>query len=111
MNQDLQPDFLYAFIEDQLEKNGFGDVDEETKTAYINRFLAELHRRLGVAVMPHLNEESAKELGALLESESVSPVNLEMFWKNNVTNFDTIVAKVLDDFSLEMKKTFADIKA
>jgi hypothetical protein len=102
-------DFLRSYVEKVLDDSGFANMPEETRAQYVPQFVAEAERRLGLALLPKLNEASAKELAALGSSESVTSEALQQFWQNNVPDFSDVVQKTLADFAGEMKSTLAGL--
>ncbi|MFA7245525.1 MAG: DUF5663 domain-containing protein [Candidatus Magasanikbacteria bacterium] len=104
MQQEIaQFDFLKVFIEKTLDEAGFENLSEETRAAYVPQFIAEAERRLGLALIPKLDESAVKELESLLKRENFSPEDLQQFWLNNVTNFQATVEQTLLDFKGELK--------
>lgn len=102
-------DFLSSFIEQLLDGAGFDTLSERTRQQYIPQFVAEAERRLGLAVIPLLTEESVKELTTLVEG-SPSAKELNNFWKQAVPKFDEVVKHTLNNFAEEMKKTLGIIR-
>ncbi len=99
-----QFDFLRSYVEELFAQTGFAKLTDQTKRQYIPQFAAEAERRLGLALLPHLDEAAARELVKLVESETVTPEKLKHFWQTNVPDFDAIVQKTLADFAVELQK-------
>ncbi|PIT86082.1 MAG: hypothetical protein COU33_05135 [Candidatus Magasanikbacteria bacterium CG10_big_fil_rev_8_21_14_0_10_43_6] len=104
-----QFDFLEGYIRNVFEEGGYGDLSEETKNQFIPQFVAEAQRRLGLAVLPLLDETSASEFVALMENENMSQDQLQAFWQKSIPDFDGVVKKTLDDFAEEFKKIISNI--
>ncbi len=109
-NESTPFDFLRSYIETLLDQTGFAEVSESTRAQYVPQFVAEAERRLGLVLMPKLNETSAKELVQLAQAKDTTPEALQAFWQKNVTDFSEVVQKTLADFSAEMKTILASIR-
>ena len=96
-----QFDFLRSYIEQLLDKHGFETLSEETRAQYVPQFVAEAERRLGIALMPHLDESAAKEFESLLTNEDMTTDQLQSFWQTHVPNFESIVKETLENFAKE----------
>lgn len=111
MADTLEPsfDFLSTFIEQLFDSEGFASLDEITRQQYIPQFVAEAERRLGLALMPLINDASVEELAKLVEG---SPTGAELndFWKRSVPEFDDVVKVTLNNFAKEMKDTLGTIR-
>lgn len=99
-----QFDFLYQHIQRILDENGFENLTEETRNQYLPQLVAEAERRLGVAVLPHLTEETAKELMQLVESGNATPEQMQTFWTNNIPDFEALIQKTLGEYAQEIKQ-------
>ncbi|EKE06817.1 MAG: hypothetical protein ACD_18C00267G0002 [uncultured bacterium] len=104
MQQDLaQFDFLKVFIEKTLDEAGFETLSEETRSEYVPQFVAEAERRLGLALIPKLSEESVKNLEKFLQQKDFSLEDLQQFWVDNIPDFQATVEQTLLDFKGELK--------
>ena len=109
--QAQQFDFLRAYIEKIIDESGaFDSLSEDTRDEFIPQFVAEAERRIGIAVMPELNEASAKEFTAMLESESTTADQLQTFWQTNVPELDKIVEITLEAFKKEFMETLSGLE-
>lgn len=88
-----------------LNENGFDKLDEEAKKTYFPQFMAQAEQRMGAALLPLLNEESAN-LFVELTKKQVKPEEWLKFWHDNVENFDDVVKKTLGEYALEVKESF-----
>lgn len=105
-----QFDFIRQYIEQVLDINGFDGLSEDTRAEYVPQFVAEAERRIGLAMLPKLNETSATELARLIQDPNVSAEVLQNFWKSNVPNFDELLETTLRNFAEEVKKTVSQLK-
>lgn len=97
---------LETLILNVLNENGFDKLDEESKKAYLPQYVAQAEQRLGAALLPLLNEEAAKKFVELTNQET-APETWWNFWQTNVVDFEAVVKRVLSDFALEIKESFA----
>ncbi len=109
-NNDQQFDFLYMRIQQILDASGFETVSEETRDMYLPQFVAEAERRIGLAVMPLLNEQSAKELAELIKnSDTTTPEQMQQFWQTYVPNFPEVVDATLNAYAEELKQILSTL--
>lgn len=88
-----------------LNENGFDKLDDEAKKTYLPQFMAQAEQRIGAALLPLLNEESANRFVELTKKQA-KPADWLTFWHDNIPNFDEVVKKTLTDFALEVKESF-----
>ena len=105
-----QFDFLESFIHNIMDEAGFAEVSEATRSQFVPLFVAEAERRLGLALLPLLNEAQAKQLGEIMDNENSSVESIPQFWQSSVPNFEDVVEDTLDEFAEEFKKTLASVK-
>jgi len=105
-----QFDFLHDYIMQVLSACGYNDLSEELKKDYVPQFVAHAETRIGAALLPFLKESSAKEMADLLKKEKATPDDWANFWAKSVPGYQETVKKVLEDFAVELKQIFADIK-
>lgn len=97
---------LQELILSILNKNGFENLDEEAKKEYLPQFLAQAEQRIGNALLPLLNEASAKQFVELTKKET-TPDQWWEFWQKNVPNFNEVVREALAGFEQEVKESFS----
>ncbi len=96
---------LETLILEVLNANGFDKLDADAKKTYLPQFLAHAEQRIGAALLPLLNEESANEF-VVLTKKQAKPEEWLNFWHKNVANFDEVVKQTLTDFVVEVKSAF-----
>lgn len=101
--QQLQFDFLDGFVEQILRESGFESMTEETRAMFVPQFVAEAEQRLGSALIPMLSADANKKLDELLSS-SLDQESVRNFWISNIENFDDVVAKILEEFRVDVVK-------
>ncbi len=97
---------LEELILNILNENGFDKLDEEAKKEYLPQFLAQAEQRIGGALLPLLNEESAKQFVELTKKET-NPDQWWSFWQANVPNFNEVVKEAMSGFVQEVKESFS----
>lgn len=96
---------LEQLIVSILNDNGFDKLDDDAKKTFLPQFIAHAEQRLGAAMLPLLNEESANKFVEMTKKQA-SPDEWLKFWHANVANFDEVVKKTLQDYALEVKDAF-----
>jgi len=103
-----QFDFLKMYIEKTLDDAGFDAISEETRAQYVPQFVAEAEKRIGMALMPHLDEPAAADLEKLLATDA-SVAQVQQFWQTHVSDFNAVVTKTVEDFVAELKDTLKQL--
>lgn len=100
-----------SFAEQQvmevLKQNGLGQISEANKQAYVPQLAAEVEYRLGLELMPKLNEAQAKECADLMDDEQATAETWAAFWRSAIPDFDSVVQRVLEKFSADCQKLLA----
>jgi len=102
---DAQKNFLEVYLLQVLNENGFEKLDDDAKKTYFPQFMAQAEQRLGAALLPLLNEESANKFVELTKTKA-DPEAWFNFWQANVPSFDEVVKKTLNEFAAEIKTAF-----
>lgn len=105
-----QFDFLESFIHNVLDEAGFEELSETTRNQFVPMFEAEAERRLGLNLLPLLNDKQSEELVKIAADTESNQENLVKFWQESIPNFEEVVKKTLDDFAVEFKQTLANIQ-
>ena len=84
-----------------LSQHGFENLSESDQQAFFPQFVAEAERRLGLAVLPLLDEEAAKEFEKKLHEEE-SADQWYAFWSKYVPNFNELIDDTLEKFGSEV---------
>jgi hypothetical protein len=67
---DAQKNFLESYLLQVLNENGFDKLDDDAKKTFFPQFLAQAEQRLGAALLPLLNEESANKFVELTKNNT-----------------------------------------
>lgn len=98
----LNFNFLTEYVLKLLEENGMGDLSEEQKNIYVPQILGHVEQRLGMELLPKLNDAQMDELARLMNKET-SAQEWSDFWHSNIPTFDDDVEQVLMEFSEKVK--------
>ena len=96
---------IEELVVDILNKNGFDKLDQAAQKEYLPQFIAQAEQRIGSALLPLLNEQSAKQFLELSKKET-APEEWWSFWQANVPNFAEVVREALSGFAQEIKASF-----
>lgn len=99
--------FLENYITEVLQDSGLGKLSEANQRVYVPQLAAEAEYRLGLELIPKLNEEQAKHFSDMVSAEESSPTVWQNFWKQAVPQFDAIVQSVLKKFAEDCRKILA----
>ncbi|PLX28868.1 hypothetical protein C0581_00710 [Candidatus Parcubacteria bacterium] len=93
-----QFDFLSTYIEALLVNNGLDDLSEEQKNVYIPQIMAHVEERIGLEVLPKLNDTQLDEFAKLTEGET-TPEQWRDFWNTSIPSFEEDIKKILETFA------------
>jgi hypothetical protein len=102
--------FLKKFVLDVMEEVGLGDLGEETKKKFVGQFISQAEQRIGMKLLPKLDEDEREELSDMIRNSSSDPQAMHDFWNSKLDNYGELVQEALDDFRLEMKEEMEKIK-
>ncbi len=103
MTANLNP--VEQYILETLNQHGFDKLKPEDQKNYLQQFVAEGEKRLGLAVAPYLPEKSNSELNELMESES-TPEQWLKFYQKYVPSYEDLVKSTLDNYIKEIANAF-----
>ncbi len=95
---------LEEFVIRVLSECGMENLSKENKASFVPQYVAEAQRRVGVALLPLLDEASAKELVELMKQNEEDGEKWWKFWQSKVPNFKEVVAATLEAYATDMKK-------
>jgi len=102
--QQAQFDFLTDYVLKLLEENGLGDLTDEQKNVYVPQLLGQVEQRLGLALMPKLDDAQLEQFTALVNKSGAGPAEWEAFWKGAIPTFEQDVQNVLTEFGGKVKE-------
>lgn len=103
----MEENILEQYVLKVLNENGFDKLDEQAKKQYLPQFVVQAEQRLGAALLPLLNEESANAFVELTKKQDAKPDEWWGFWKKHVPDFEKLVEKTLQEFAVETKDAFS----
>ena len=96
-----QFDFLIEYVLALLEANDV-ILDDAQKQVYVPQIAGQASMRLGLVLMPKLNEQQQKQLTVLMNNNASAKEWLG-FWKASVPTFEDDVKNVLLEFTDKVK--------
>jgi len=98
-------DFVQQQVLDILKGEGYDQLNEDDKKAFLVQFTAEAERRLSLALLPKLSEQAASQLENMA-GQDLTPEKWYEFWNGNIEGFEELVSKTLEDFAKEVATAF-----
>lgn len=92
-------DLITQFVDDLMEKTGI-ELPEEEMIIYKEKLAERVTKRLGVAGIAALSEESLKEYQELLDKNPTEKELIE-FLPKHIENFEGFIGTVLRNFGME----------
>lgn len=87
-----------------MRQGGFGVLSDEQMKQYAPTLAALIEERIGIELLPKLNEAQTKQMMDLTENEQTTPKAWHDFWVAARPNFEEVVAGIVGEFSAEAKK-------
>ncbi len=101
-----QFDFLIEYVLALLEENKIS-LAEEQKKIYVPQIMAQVEMRLGLKLLPQLNDKQTDKFVKLSNNENTSPEEWKNFWHDSAPNFEEKVKEVLVEFTEKTKQLLA----
>ncbi len=101
--------FLENYIMEVLQDSGLGKLSSANRQVYVPQLAAEAEHRLGLELLPKLDQEQAKKFSDMVSAEESSPTVWQAFWKQAVPQFDTTVKSILKKFAEDCRKILARV--
>lgn len=86
-----------------IDELGLAELPEDKKEQLIIKMTEVVLKRIFVETMGKLSESDQDAYEKLID-ENAEPEKLEEFLKGKISDYDGMVAKIIDDFKEEMKK-------
>ena len=97
-----QTSFLSQLAEQILAQN-FGALSAEQKRQYTPTLTALLEERIGIELLPKLNDEQTEQFVDLAEAEQTTPEEWHNFWSAAVPNFEDAMARIVGEVAAEAR--------
>lgn len=81
-----------------VEVLGLDKLPQEKKSALIDQMQEVIESRINLEILSILTEEQKKELDKILDSDG----DMISFLRNNIANFDVMVAETIANFKKEL---------
>ena len=94
--------FLIDYILKLLEDNKI-NLDEDQKKRYVPQMLAQLEVRLGLELIPKLNDAQKENFAKLVNDEKSTPEAWKKFWYT-VPSFEEDVKRVMTTFAERVRE-------
>lgn len=98
-----QATFLAGFVEEVLAQSGMGDLSEEQKKYYVPQMTALLEERIGLELLPKLNDKQMEDFAEMAASPAATAEQWKAFWEKNIPNFDEEMKRILAEFAAQTK--------
>lgn len=99
-------DFLAEYALELLKQNNL-DLSGEQKNIYLPQILGQVEERLGLELLPKLNEAQMNEMARLVNDAQAGAEEWKKFWYSAIPTFEQDVKNVLISFAEEVKQLLA----
>lgn len=100
-------DFLEGYVLKLLDDNGLGNLSDEQKGMYVPQLLTLLEERVGLKLLPLLDDKGLDEFNKILEQDSATAETWKNFWYQNIPNFEDHIKDVLMEFADKVEQILA----
>jgi hypothetical protein len=94
-------DPIQSFVEQLFEAAGLNNLPADFKKEYVDRTVLEVNRRIGLALVPHLDEKALKEFGILMDKKVLTPEQTMKYFETNIPDVQTKVQGAMEEFAKE----------
>lgn len=101
-----QFDFLIEYVLALLEENKI-ILNDEQKKVYVPQIMAQVEMRLGLKLLPQLNEKQTERFVKMSNNAGTTPEEWSKFWHECLPNFESEVKEVLAVFTEKTKQMLA----
>lgn len=103
----MQNDFLHQYIEQVLTQIGITNLSDEQKQSYFPQLAAQLEQRMGLELMPKLNQEQLGQFARLLDNMHTSPEDWNSFWHEAIPDYEDQLHRILQEFANDVKQSLS----
>ena len=97
-----QTSFL-AQVAEQILAQNFGALSAEQKQQYTPTLTALLEERVGIELLPKLNDAQTEQFVDLAENDKTTPAEWRDFWSAAVPNFEDEMARIVGEVAAEAR--------
>lgn len=98
-----QVDFLTDYVVEVLKKNNL-NLSEEQMNMYVPKFLSLLEQRIGLELLPKMDQEKADAFAELVDTPNATPEDWQHFWTMAVPNFEEEIKTILASFATDVER-------
>lgn len=91
--------FYFQIAENILRQGGFGALSPEQMKQYTPTLAALIEERVGIELLPKLNEAQAKQIVDLTEKGNTTEEEWRKFWTAAAPNFESEMARIVGEFA------------
>ena len=102
----MPQDFFTGYVEEMLGKTDIGELSPEQKNVYIPQLVALLEERVGLELVPKLDDAQMKQFAELVDAETSADA-WSKFWHEAVPNFQEEIKRILGDFAGKIQEILA----
>lgn len=96
-----QATFLVQFVDEMLKETGLANLTPEQKQIYVPQMTALLEQRIGLKLVPQLDETQMQNLADLADKDA-SAEAWKTFWYNAIPNFEEQIKNILSEFAAQI---------
>lgn len=86
-----------------LDELGLSDLPEDKKNELLTKMTEVILKRIFVETMDKLSEADQQQYEQMIE-QNVSPEELEGFLREKISDYDTMIQRIVEGFKEDMKK-------
>lgn len=90
--------FYLNITENILRQGGFGELSEAQMKQYTPSIAALLEERIGIELLPKLNDKQTEQLVDLVENSATTDQAWRDFWVAAVPNFAAEMERIVGEF-------------
>lgn len=94
----MAQNFFEQYITELLKKAALVEANGQVDQGYVKKLALELEKRMGLMVFDQLDQKSLEQYTKLI-AQKASPVELNKFFQEHITDFEQKRMKVLEDFA------------
>ena len=105
-----QFNFLTEYLQTLIEELGLTAATDEQKKRYIPILQSQLEERIGLELLPKLNDEGLDTFTQMINKGNSTAEEWSTFWKNSIPHFQDEVERILRDYAQEAKQILDSTK-
>lgn len=102
---------MQAYVDTLMERAGFASLPADLRQEYSDKIVIEANRRVGLTLLPLLNETSLKAFQKLMASSDATPAEAMTFFEKNIPDFQSKVQLALEEFAGEFLASATNLRS